>query len=148
KDGRGGYARHRVDFDVDRKDTAFSGRAVDRKTGAPVAGARVSVNGKTTTTAANGYFRVRAPLAKRYVCNITKTGYALFSRVVDAGETGQTWRLVPALQQVVDPSKPIILVDNRPELEKQRRKGVKIRVPAGALVDPSGKKPAGKLTAS
>jgi hypothetical protein len=147
KDGRGGYARHRVDFAVGQVDTAFSGRAVDRRTGAPIGGAQVSVNGSTTTTAVNGFFLVQAPLAKRYVFNITKTGYALFSRVVDAGETGQTWKLIPAQVEVVDPTKPIVLVDRRPELEQQRRKGVAVRVPAGALVDPAGNKPAGPLTA-
>jgi hypothetical protein len=162
KDDRGGYARHRVDFEVGRENTVFSGRVVDLRTGAPVVGATVSVNSTaapirvgrvpvnsttTTTTAGNGFFRVQASLDKRYVVNITKTGYALFSRVVDAGETGQTWKLVPAQQQVVDPTKPIVLVDRRPEIERKQRKGVTVRVPAGALVDASGNKPLGPLTA-
>jgi hypothetical protein len=145
KDGRGGYARHRVDFAVDRTTTTFSGRVIDRKTNAPVGGADVSVNGTPATTSASGFFLVQAPLTKRYVFNITKTGYALFSRVVDAGETGQTWRLVPAQVQVVDPSKPIELVDRRSDLKQ--RKGVTVRVPAGALVDSSGNKPSGPLKA-
>jgi hypothetical protein len=147
KDGRGGYAQHRIDFPVAQKDTIFSGRAVDKRTGAPVKDANVSVNGNKTTTAANGFFQVRAPLTKRYVFSITKTGYALFARVVDAGETGQMWRLVAAQEQVVDPSNPIIIVDQRPELERQHRKGVTVKVPAGALIDASGNKPTGPLKA-
>jgi protocatechuate 3,4-dioxygenase beta subunit len=147
KDGRGGYARHRVDFETGLKEMTFSGRAVDRKTGNPVAGANVSVNGTATTTAANGFFQVKSPLTKRYVCNINKSGYALFSRVVDGGETGQTWKLAPTLSQVVDPTKPIVLVDKRPELDRKERKGVTLRIPADSLVDTAGNKPTKPLTA-
>jgi hypothetical protein len=145
KDGRGGYARHRVDFFVNQTNTIFSGLVVDHDTGFPVQGASVFVNGtNTATTAANGFFRVSAALAKRYVFNITKTGYALFSRVVyDSGETGQTWQLVPAQTQVVDPTQPIVLVDTRPG----QTNGVIVRVPADGLVDSDGNPPLGPLTA-
>ncbi len=146
KDGRGGYARHRVDFGVGRDSVIFSGRAVDRSTGAPVKDATVSVNGDDTKTAVNGFFSITTKLTNRYVFNISKTGYALFARVVDAAETGQTWRLVPAQMEVVDPSRPIVLVDRRPELERKQRAGITVRVPANSLVDPAGNKPTGPLT--
>ncbi len=146
KDGRGGFAIHHVVFETGKTEETFSGRAVDR-TGTGVAGATVTVNGVPATTASNGFFQVSAPLDRRYVVNIRKEGFALFSRVVDAGETGQTWRLVRAQAQVVDPTRPIVLVDNRPELEKRRAKGVTVRVPAGALVDPAGNRATGPLTA-
>lgn len=147
KDGRGGYAVQQVKFTVGQTDTMFSGRAVDGSTGGPVVGAAVSVNGTPATTDANGFFLVRAPLTKRYVFNIRKPGYAIFSRVVDGGETGQTWRLVPAQAHVVDPTKPIVITDTRPQLERKNRKGVSVRVPPDSLVDARGNKPTGPLTA-
>ncbi|MEQ1727364.1 MAG: carboxypeptidase regulatory-like domain-containing protein, partial [Vicinamibacterales bacterium] len=146
KDGRGGFASKRFDFVTGKVAETFSGRAVDSAS-APVSGATVTANGTPTTTNANGFFIVNTPLATRYVLNIRKPGFALFSRVVDAGSTGQTWRLVRAQQQTVDPTQPIVLVDKRPELEKRKAKGVTIRVPAKALVDAAGKPAAGPLTA-
>ncbi len=148
KDGRGGYAIHKIDFQVDRADTLFSGRVVDQRTGLPVEKADVSANSVPTQSDANGFFSVHAPINKRYVLNITKFGYALFSRVVDAGETGQTWRLVPAQLDIVDPRGPLVLVDKRPELGKQERRGATVRVPANALVDAAGNPPPGLLTSS
>jgi hypothetical protein len=146
-DGRGGRGVHRVDFDVGKTTETFSGRTVDKTSGAPVAGASVSVNGVTTTTDANGFFEVHSPLVRRYVFNVSKSGYALLSRVVDRSETGQTWRLVGAQKETVDPTQAITLIDSRPVLEKQRRKGAVVHVPANALVDASGGRPSGPLTA-
>ncbi|HEV8658603.1 MAG TPA: hypothetical protein VGS96_08230 [Thermoanaerobaculia bacterium] len=147
KDGKGGYARQRIDFVTNRTDATFSGRAVDKGTGASIAGATVVVNGKSTTTDGNGFFRVQTPLKDRYVMNIAPQGYALFSRVVDSDATGQTWRLVKAQSQTVDPTMPITIVDRRPELERKKLKGVRINVPANSLVGPTGMAPTGMLTA-
>ncbi|MEO8066481.1 MAG: hypothetical protein ABI599_02185 [Flavobacteriales bacterium] len=146
KDGRGGYATQRIDFDVDKKEDDFAGRAIDKSTGMPVGNAMVTVGGKNTTTDANGYFAVKAPMSDRYVLNITKPGYALCSRVVYAGLTGQTWKMVKAQEQSVDPAQDIVLVDGRKELEKQKRKGATVKVPANSLVDKNGDKPTGMLT--
>lgn len=145
-DGKGGYARTRLDFKVGQTVERFSGRLVDLA-GSPVEKAVVTANGVSTLSAANGFFLVEAPLADRYVLNIKKTGFALFSRVVDAGETGQTWRLVNAQVDVVDPKQVITLVDRRPQLDQRKLKGVRITIPANALVDKDGKPPAGSLTA-
>jgi len=146
-DGRGGFARQRIDFITARTDTTFSGRVVDKGTGVPVKGADVVANGQTTTTDANGFFSVKTPLKDRYVLNIARAGFALFSRVVDSGLTGQTWPLVKAQSQTVDPNGPIDLVDKRPELERKKLKGTRIHVPANALVGPTGAAPTGMLTA-
>jgi hypothetical protein len=81
------------------------------------------------------------------VLNIVKRGFALFSRVVHYTAMGQTWILVKAQSQTVDPKQPIVLVDLRPDLERQRRKGVRITVPANSLVDSSGTPASGPLTA-
>ena len=145
-DGRGGYARQRVDFNVGRTHVTFSGRAVDKSSNAPVPGAAVTVNGTTATTDGNGFFRLKVPLADRYVMNIDKRGFALFSRVVPVELTGQTWRLVRAQSQVVDPTQPISVSDNRPELERLKIRGMRVRVPANALVDSNGAPPSGPLT--
>jgi hypothetical protein len=146
-DGRGGFARQRIDFITARTDTIFSGLVVEKGTGAPVKGADVVANGQTTTTDVNGFFSVKTPLKDRYVLNIERAGFALFSRVVNSGLTGQTWPLVRAQSETVDPQGPIDLVDERPELDRKKLKGTRIHVPANALVGPTGAAPTGKLTA-
>jgi len=147
RDGRGGFARQRIDFTTGQTHTTFSGRAVDKSSGAAIAGADVSVNGQAGTTDGNGFFRVKTPLSARYVLNIARVGFASFSRVVDSGLTGQTWPLVKTQTQTVDPTQLIDLVDRRPELERKKLKGVRIQVPANALVGPTGTAPTGPLTA-
>lgn len=146
-DGRGGFARQRIDFITARTDTTFAGVVVEKGTGVPLKGAEVVANGQTTTTDANGFFSVRTPLKDRYVLNIARAGFALFSRVVDSGLTGQTWPLVKTQSQTVDPTGPIDLVDKRPELERKKMRGTRIHVPANALVGPDGAAPTGMLTA-
>lgn len=146
-DGRGGFARQRIDFIAGRTATTFSGLVVEKGTGAPVKGAEVVANGKTTTTDENGFFSVDTPLTDRYVLNISHAGFAFFSRVVDKGLTGQTWPLVKAQSETVDPKGPINLVDQRPELDRKKLRGTRIHVPANALVGPNGEAPAGTLTA-
>ena len=146
-DGRGGWARHRIDFTSARTSERFSGTVVRKQDGAPVAGAEVVVNGQTAKTDGNGFFSVNAPLNDRYVMTIDRVGFATFSRVVDSGLTGQTWPLVSTQSQTVDPTQVIDLVDGRPELERKKRKGARIRVPANALVGPGGAPPTGPLTA-
>jgi hypothetical protein len=146
RDGRGGYARQRIDFITARTEATFSGRAVDKNGGASVAGANVVVNGRSTTTDANGFFSVKTPLTTRYILNIAREGFALLSRVVDSEATGQTWWLVKAQAQMVDPTQTITIIDRRPDLERKKLRGVKITVPPRALVGPTGRAPTGMLT--
>lgn len=65
----------------------------------------------------------------------------------DSGITGQTWALVKAQSEIVDPRLPIDLVDKRPELERKQIRGSLIHVPANVLVGPTGAAPSGMLTA-
>lgn len=146
-DGRGGFARQRIDFITAQTHATFAGVAVVKGTGAPLDGADVVVNGQAATTDANGFFSVQAPLKDRYVLNIARAGFATFSRVVDGGLTGQTWPLVKAQSQPVDPTNPIDLVDERPELQRKKQRGARIRIPANALVDAAGTPASGPLTA-
>lgn len=145
-DGRGGYAQQRINFTTALTHVTFLGRAVDKSAGTSVGSAAVTVNGTAGTTDANGFVRLRVPLADRYVLNIEKLGYALFSRVVDSPLTGQTWHLVKTFTQAVDPTQPIAITDRRPELEQRKLRGMRVRVPANVLVDPAGNKPTGSLT--
>jgi hypothetical protein len=146
-DGRGGFARQRIDFTTGRTHTTFSGIVVEKGSGTRLKGAEVLANGQTSVTDTNGFFSVNVPLNGRYVLNISRAGYALFSRVVDSGLTGQTWALVKAQSQSVDPTGPIDLTDTRPELERNKMRGTRIRIPANALVGPGGAAPTGALTA-
>jgi len=146
-DGRGGYARQRIDFTTARTTTIFSGVAVEKVTGTPVKAADVSVNGTTSATDSNGFFQVAVPLKDRYVLNIAREGFATFGRVVDSGLTGQTWPLVKVQPKNVDPSQPIDLVDTRPELERKKQRGARIRIPADSLVGPNGLAATGPLKA-
>lgn len=146
-DGRGGFARQRIDFITARTDTTFAGVAVEKGTGTPLKGADVVVNGQATTTDVNGFFSVKTPLQPRYVLNIALASFATFSRVVNSGLTGQTWQLVRAQSETVDPKQAIDLVDKRPELDRKNLRGTRIHVPANALVGPTGAAPTGLLTA-
>lgn len=146
-DGRGGYAQQRIDFTTKLTHVTCSGRTVDKSSGGAVKDADVKVNGNATTTDANGFYAVRTALADRYVLSIEKVGYALFARVTDAPLTGQTWQLVKTSTQSVDPTQPISITDTRPELDRQKMKGMRVRVPANALVSASGTAPSGPLTA-
>lgn len=146
-DGRGGFARERFDFVTAKKEETFAGVVVDKETNAPLGGATVVVNGKTTTSNANGFFSVGAPLGDRYVLTISRSGHATFSRVVNSGLTGQRWPLVQAYSESVDPTRPIDLVDRRPYLDRKQLRGSRVRIDPNSLVGPTGTAPTGRLTA-
>lgn len=146
-DGRGGFARERIDFVTNKKEETFAGVVTEKGTNIPLKGATVVVNGKTTTSNGNGFFSVGAPLGDRYVLTISHAGHATFSRVVDSGLTGQRWPLVKAQSELVDPTKPIDLVDKRPELDRRKLRGSRIHIPPNSLVSPTGTAPTGMLTA-
>jgi hypothetical protein len=146
-DGRGGDVQGQVSVTVGAKGDTFSGRTVDSN-GKPVVKAAVAVNDQKTVTDANGYFQVTVPVADRYVLNISQHGFAPLSRLFDKPSNGHIWKLVSAQVSDIDPAKPIDLVDRRPILERQKLKGARVQVPAGALVDPAGNRPAGNLRAA
>jgi hypothetical protein len=146
-DAHGGYATSSLSVLVGSTDEVFSGKVVEQ-TGTPIAGATLSVNGKTQLSDNNGAFLLRVPRSERYVMNISKPGYALLSRLFDVGSTGQVWRLIRTQVTTVDPSKDIQVVDNRPELKEKRQRGVRFSIPANSLVDSDGKPPTGLINAS
>ncbi len=145
-DGRGGYAKGSVRATIGKTQEVFSGRATDRSTGDPIAGAEVEVNQQRTVTDATGNYELRVPIAERYVLNVRSANYALAGRGFDDGDRGRTWRMVRRERTVFDPTRPVRLVDKRRELGDRRP--ATLRIPPNTLVDPSGNLPTGNLTAS
>ncbi|HEX6203969.1 MAG TPA: carboxypeptidase regulatory-like domain-containing protein [Thermoanaerobaculia bacterium] len=146
-DGRGGDVQGKVTVAVGARGDTFSGRVVGAG-GKPVAEARVTVGGKVGTTDARGVFNLVVPPARRYVLNVSSPGYVPLSRLFDRPSNGHVWRLVPAQVTQVDPRRAIELVDRRPDLARRQLQGASVRIPAGALVDATGRRPSGTLTAT
>ena len=113
RDGKGGYAFKRFDLTVGAAELGFSGQAIDEFTKAAVAGAAVEVNGKATTTNAQGWFSLKVPpaAAERYVLNVRHPAYALLSRVFDRSAEGNTYELIGAQTSLHDPTATIDVVD-------------------------------------
>ena len=147
-DRRGGDTKGRLSLAVDAKGVTVTGVVVGAGR-VPIAGAKVAVNGSATGTSdAKGFFSVKVPLADRYILNIAKPGFAAFSRLFDRPVSGQTWELVPAQVQTIDPTQKVTITDRRPNLEKKQQRGAVLNLPAGALVDEAGNPAAGAVTAA
>jgi hypothetical protein len=124
-DGRGGYDTASLSIAVDRNGLEFSGR-VSATDAAAVAGAEVSVNGRTVVTDGTGYFRVKVPDRKRFVVNVHKRGYALASSIHYDGVVGGQWRLTRAETYSADPTVPINLTHVRSKRECPGPESVKL----------------------
>ncbi len=139
-DGKGGVTQSKLTLGVGGAGPFFSG-VVSEGHGRAVAGATVSVNGIAVITDAAGAFALTVPEsdADRYVMNVTKRGYVLLSRIFDDGVAGGRWRLHRAHLTTIDPTRPVDVVD-------PRRHGLRLRMPANALVDSLGARARGRLT--
>jgi hypothetical protein len=161
-DGKGGYATDSVR--ISTEGVRFAGTV--SATNAPfVAGARVTVNGKRTTTNGDGHFEIVVPERRRYVLAIQKAAYALVSRVYDGALTGGHWTMTRASVATVDPTSPIDVTNERipsdcpgrlslrqpvpPRQQRTRPRecapGIRLMIPPNALVDRSGAPPAGTV---
>lgn len=87
-DGRGGYAVWRRSLRTDDGTVVFSGRVVDRATGAPIERAEVAISGVAAPTGSDGSFEIVVPDSMRFVLNASKRGYALTSRTYQASNRG------------------------------------------------------------
>lgn len=194
-DGKGGYDRSELSLRADGQGILFEGR-VSATDDAAVPGAEVEVNGETAKSNAAGHVRLFVPDAERFVFNIRKPGYGLYSRVYDDSVTGGRWTLTRASLSTVDPNAPIRVVNERsprdcpgprssrldwrsypnlaqpqwqdgkgnvvepfadlevplPQDARQRYgygegcgPGIRVEIPAGALVDADGNPPAGNV---
>lgn len=162
-DGRGGYDRRSVSVRVPDQDTSlvFSGVVKDVE-GKPIEKALVDVGGLTTSSGERGEFSLSVPAGESYVLNISRPGYAEFSRRLQAPTRGRTFTLVEAFAQIIDPFSNSVVQDERkkwrdasftdPRGEKRRyeRRGGRVRIAANTLVDAQGNPPkpsAGPFTA-
>lgn len=86
--------------------------------GSPLPGALVEIGTRKAQTDASGHFRVEAPIAARYVLNISKPGegstaYAPLAQVYTTEIQSGRWVLSAARVVDVDPHKPIVLTHER-----------------------------------
>jgi hypothetical protein len=141
----GGHSIGQVSVSTGGPEIFFSGTVVDQL-GAPLGGATVSLNGVTTATNAQGYFFIQLPRqSPRYILNISKDGYALFSRPFVTEKVGATFSLVQAQTIRVDPRQPI---DIAQEFTSGARRGAELRLEPNSLVDSDGHLPLGPLNVS
>lgn len=129
------------------KADAFSGRVTDQQ-GRPVVDARIEVAGAETRSRSDGSFRLRVPRASRYLLDITHPDFADLSHLSREPLAGQTWKLVRAQVETVDPTGPIVLVDARPELAAKGLGGARFELAPDSLVDDQGRPPAGMVRAT
>lgn len=110
-DGKGGSAKGELRLPT-RSEVIFSGQVLSRK-GKPIEKARVDVNGETTVTDSEGFFKlpIKKANAPRFVLNIRKQGFGLVSRIYDQGIRDGTWTMTEATTQSVDPTRPIVVRD-------------------------------------
>ena len=86
KSGSGGVAP--------RREGQLRGRVTDDRTGKPISGARVSVQGRTDTTDHAGNYLISAVPAGRYSVTVTRSGYTGESASVEVKAGGSTTRNV------------------------------------------------------
>ncbi len=140
-DGKGGYARGRVDITSDGKGVLFTGTVIDAGTRAPIPHAEVSVNNVSVTTNAAGFFTLYVQTeSSRYVINVAKDGYEFLSKVTTEGVVGQTYRLHRAFVATVDPTRDETVTEH-----SESRQRTQVVIPAGSLVDRNGTAASGSL---
>ncbi|MFW9872737.1 MAG: carboxypeptidase-like regulatory domain-containing protein [Candidatus Thorarchaeota archaeon] len=122
---------------------------------------------RTTKTDENGYFKLRISTdarKPRFVLNIMKEGYGLFSKVFFRAKQNRTWLLTKGTIHKIDPtidntiqdtpevSKRQLLRTKKTEaikklsnqrLQEKRDKGIKFTINKNTLVDTEGKAPEG-----
>ncbi len=151
-DDRGGYTSRSVQVRVRTvPEVVFIGSVRDDG-GGVIAGATVTVGGATTTSKADGLFQLTVPESTSYLLNISKAGYAEFSRPVRRATRGEPYTLTRASATPINPGVVNVITDNRerwidpcaPAASCRRTPG-RVTIPANALLlEPP---PIGGLTA-
>jgi hypothetical protein len=94
----------------------FSGRVI-ADSGEAVSGAEVDVNGTKEKTDGGGSFKLKVDKLedknKRYLMNIQKPGYGLFSEKYSAGVEGKKWVLTKGTVETVTPTAAINVTNIR-----------------------------------
>ena len=140
-DGRGGADLARLAVSTE-SGVLFTG-TVTGTNGAPIAGAKVEVDGASGVTNAAGRFAVTAAgSSERFVLTIHKQGYQIRSEVLYAPVVGARYELVTAQKIVFSADAGGTLIEQRRGTEIP---GAQVVIPAGALVDPDGKRATGSV---
>jgi len=135
--------------------TRFAG-AVHDNLGRPIAGARVTIAGASVSTGPDGRFRLAAASADQYGLTIEHPDFAYYSRLLSAPPGDGQFRMTRASRRTADPTRPISLSDERrpedcvasptsPRGATGCGPGFAIEIPANALVDAQGNRPAGPV---
>lgn len=134
---------------------AFAGEVRDNLD-QPVAGAQVTIAGVSTRTESDGSFRLTAGAEGPYAMVVEHRDFAYYSRTLPGPLRAGTFRLTRASRTVADPTRRIVLRDERrpedcvavPSLPEGRLPcgpGFGIDIPANSLVDAEGNPPAGPV---
>jgi hypothetical protein len=118
----------------------FSGTVLDA-TGAPVANARVTINGLVRLTNDKGAYAASIAESRAgYVLDIRKDGYAPLNTFKTAGELSQRYVLAKAFAKVINPAVSNVIVDPA--------SGIQVTLPAGSLQGSTGSPATGQVTFS
>lgn len=162
-DGRGGYRFRKVHVRIPDSDAevTFSGVVKDQD-GNPLEKALIELGNRRTESGPRGEFSLAAKPGAEYVLNISRRGYAEFSRRLLQPTRGRTFTLTEAFSQPIDPFSDSVVVDARKkwqeasfkdprgEQRRYRRRGGQVRISKNTLVDAKGQPPlasAGPFTA-
>ena len=145
RDDKGGYDLGKVDISTSGPQVLFSGR-VSGTDGELIDGAKVAINDMATTTSKDGYFFIQVPQeSNRYVFNISKLGYALYSKILFEGAVEQRITMVKAQTTTIDPSQRIAVTE---DLKGKEKAGASVQIQPNTLVDIYGKRATGSLRLS
>jgi hypothetical protein len=135
-DGRGGFAYSTIPVTgASLKEALFTGTVVDADTGAPISGADVTVNGKSSSSDARGAFAAIVDVDVRYVVTVRKPEYALLSKVTysPAAELRMPLqRVFPETFTIADGGQLT------PKEGKNTRRPVGVLIPPNSLADKNG----------
>lgn len=108
----------------------FTGKVID-SAGAPISGARITINGIVRVTSSTGQYAVSIVDARNgYQLDLRKDGYGPISELRLTGGTGLVHRMVTGTTRTIDPTKPNTIVD--------QASGIQVVVPAGVLRSTAG----------
>lgn len=107
----------------------FTGKVVDGQ-GAPISGARVTINGISRITGTAGTYAVSVADAPRYNIDIRKNGFGPLTERHTAGRQSATHRMVAGVTRTIDPKKDNVITDDA--------SGIRVNIPASALRGASG----------
>lgn len=125
----------------------FSGIVTNIDGSGRIPNALIKVNGQfSTTTDAKGYFSFKVPENEneRYVLNVIKPGYSLYSTIYTHDAVQKDYKLVTVTTQTFNPTTDIEITERddkytKLEENKEKRSPASLFIPKNSIVDSSGK---------